>query len=95
MSVALYMDENVHAAVTKTLRLRGIDVLTAQEDGHAQTPDPVILDRALALGRVVFSQDQDFLIEAARRQATGEPFAGVVYAHQRYVSIADCITDLE
>jgi hypothetical protein len=30
MSIALYMDENVHRAVTNGLRLRGIDVLTVQ-----------------------------------------------------------------
>ena len=32
MSVALYMDEHVHRAITVGLRLRGVDVLTAQED---------------------------------------------------------------
>lgn len=32
MSVAIYMDEHVHRAITVGLRLRGVDVLTAQED---------------------------------------------------------------
>jgi hypothetical protein len=32
MSVALYMDVHVHAAVTEQLRRRGVDVLTAQDD---------------------------------------------------------------
>ena len=32
MSVALYMDEHVHRAITVGLRLRGVEVLTAQED---------------------------------------------------------------
>jgi hypothetical protein len=40
MSIALYMDENVHRAVTNGLRLRGIDVLTVQEDKRIGFPDP-------------------------------------------------------
>jgi predicted nuclease of predicted toxin-antitoxin system len=69
MSLALYMDEHIHSAITVGLRLRDVDVLTVQEDGLAGTPDPILLDRAMELGRVMFSQDQDFLIEAKRRQA--------------------------
>lgn len=68
MSLALYMDENVHGAITTELRLRGVDVLTVQEDDRTGLPDPLVLDRAMALGRVVFTQDSDFLIEANRRQ---------------------------
>ena len=34
MTVALYMDVRVHRAITTGLRLRDVDVLTAQEDGH-------------------------------------------------------------
>jgi predicted nuclease of predicted toxin-antitoxin system len=60
MSVALYMDEHVHRAITVGLRLRGMDVLTAQDDGQRNTPDNVLLDRAAELGRVLFSQDEDF-----------------------------------
>jgi hypothetical protein len=95
MAVALYLDEQVQSAITNGLRQRGIDVLTAQEDGHDATPDPVVLDRATALGRVVFTQDMDFLAEAHARQLNGVAFAGVVYAHQIAVSIGNCIRDLE
>ncbi|MCI0701979.1 MAG: DUF5615 family PIN-like protein [Planctomycetia bacterium] len=94
MAVAFYMDENVRAAITAGLRARGVDVLTAQEDGRRQTPDLEILDRATALGRVVYSEDTDFLVEAAQCQAAGVPFAGVVYAHQ-HTPIGTCVTDLE
>ena|ERR671933_1932385 len=44
---------------------------------------------------VMFSQDEDFLAEAKRRQAEGLTFAGVIYAHQQRVSIGDCVRDLE
>ena len=50
MSVKLYMDVHVHAAITEGLRLRGVDVLTAQEDGGRRLPDPALLDRATASG---------------------------------------------
>jgi hypothetical protein len=93
--VRLYMDENVEGQIIRGLRGRGIDVLTAEEDGRNETPDPEILDRASTLGRVVFSRDQDFLREASRRQRFGERFAGVVYAHKQEVSVGVCITDLE
>lgn len=75
--------------------LRGADVLTAQEDGRRQVPDDVLLDRATELHRVLFSQDEDLLIEANRRQREGIPFAGVVYAHQLDLSIGACVRELE
>jgi predicted nuclease of predicted toxin-antitoxin system len=82
-------------AVTEGLRLRGVDVLTAQEDGTIELGDPVLLDRATELKRVLFSQDDDFLREANKRQQTGEHFAGVIYAHQLNITIGRCIDDLE
>lgn len=33
MSLAFYIDEHVPRAITIGLRLRGVDVLTVQEDG--------------------------------------------------------------
>jgi len=95
VTVKLYMDEHVHKAVTNSLRIRGVDVLTVQENGLAGKTDLIIMDRATALKRLIFSQDQDFLIEANRRQVEGIEFAGVVYGHQSEVSIGDCIYGLE
>jgi hypothetical protein len=89
------MDANVPWANTHGLRQRGVVVLTAQEDGTGRLPDPDLLDRATALGSVLFTQDADFLVEAARRQGAGEPFAGVVFAHQQGPSVGQCIDDLE
>ncbi len=89
------MDEHVPRAITIGLRLRGIDILTVQEDGLTGMPDPILLDRATKLQRVLFSQDQDFLIEASRRQAKGVAFTGIIYASQLSVSIGECVRDLE
>lgn len=95
MSVKLYMDVHVRRAITDGLRRRGVDVLTAQEDGHSETPDPELLDRSRALGRVIFSQDDDMLREASRRQTHGDPFAGVIYCHQLRITTGQAVRDLE
>jgi hypothetical protein len=89
------MDEHVRRAVTLGLRRLGIDVVTVQEDGLTGADDVAVLDRAQALGRVAFTQDRDFLVEAARRQQAQLPFAGIVYAHQQVVGIGQCIHELE
>lgn len=90
-----YFDENVPGAIAEGLRQRGVDVLPAQEDGFDQTPDPMVLDRATELGRVLFTRDDDFLREAATRLRDGRPFATVIYAHQQRASVRECIDDLE
>jgi predicted nuclease of predicted toxin-antitoxin system len=76
MSVAFYADMHVRRAVVMGLRSRGVDVLTAQEDGTGTLDDPALLDRAGTLGRVLFTQDKDFLVETARRQRAAIPFSG-------------------
>lgn len=72
-----------------------VDVLTVQEDGRAGLGDSEVLDRATELKRVLFTQDQDFLVEASNRQSRGQSFSGVIYGHQRLVTIGDCVSDLE
>jgi len=95
VSIALYMDEHVPRSITLGLRLRGVNVLTAQEDNRRNTPDTILLDRATELRRVLFSQDEDLLAEAKRRQGQGTPFSGVIYAHQLHITIGACVRDLE
>ena len=95
MSLAMYMDVHIPRAITTELRLHGVDVLTAQEDNTATFSDPVLLDRATALERVLFTFDADLLVEAARRQREGIFFFGLVYTHRFHISIGKCIDDLE
>lgn len=95
MPLSLYMDHHVARAITAGLRQRRIQVVTAAEDGAADLDDPGLLDRAALLGCALFSQDEDLLVEAARRQTAGIPFGGVIYAHQLRVPIGVCIRDLE
>jgi predicted nuclease of predicted toxin-antitoxin system len=72
MSLSLYMDHHIASAITQGLRARGVDILTAYEDGAARMLDAELLDRAGQLGRVLFTQDQDLLSEVAQRQQTGQ-----------------------
>jgi len=95
VSIKLYMDIHVRQAVTVGLRVRGVDVLRAQDDGASRFPDPKLLDRATEVGRVLFSQDDDLLREAALRQREGGHFDGVIYAHPLRVTVGQCIHDLE
>ena len=95
MSLRLYIDVPVRRPVTSALRVRGVKVLTAQEDGTAQSEDDALLDRARELGCVLFRQDDDLLNEAAARQRSGRKFAGVIYAHQQSITVRRTIDDLE
>lgn len=95
MSLGLYMDVHVPAAITRALVLRNADVLTAQLDETARLDDAALLNRATALGRVLFSQDDDLLAEATRRQRSGQHFGGVIYAHQLGITIGKAVNDLE
>jgi hypothetical protein len=76
--ITFYMDEHVPRAVTEGLRGRGVDVLRAQEAGMLEAEDERHLALALHEGRVIFTQDVDFL----RLHAAGRPHAGIVYAPQ-------------
>ena len=60
MTIAFYMDENVHRGITDGLRIKGVDVLTVQEDKRIGFSDISILNRANELERVLLSQDDDF-----------------------------------
>jgi hypothetical protein len=95
MSLLLMMDVHVRRQITVALRLRGVDVLTAQGDGADRLSDPALLDRATKLGRVLFSQDTDLLAEATARQRAGAHFAGVIYAPQLAITIGRAVRDLE
>ena len=73
--ISFYMNQHVPRAITEGLRLRGVDVTTAYEDGASEMGDSELLDRATELGRVLFTQDDDLLAEAAIRQRKGIPFS--------------------
>ena len=55
MGIALYMDVHIPRAITLGLRMRDVDVLTAQEDGADIVTDRNLLDRATQLDRIIFT----------------------------------------
>jgi hypothetical protein len=59
MPIKLYLDHQVPRAITIGLRLRGVEIVTAFEDDASRLDDAALLDRASALGCVLFSQDED------------------------------------
>src|SRR5260370_24209825 len=87
--IKFYTDEHVGRAVIKGLRQRAADVLTVPEAGLLGATDEAHLARAHAEGRVLFTQDDDFL----RLHATSVKHSGIVYAPQG-TSIGDIIRGL-
>lgn len=44
MSVGFYFDVHIPYAITLGLRLRGVDILTSQEDGTRELIDDLLLE---------------------------------------------------
>jgi len=95
MPLSVDMDVHVSLAITEGLRRRGINVLTSQEDNTTEDEDEALLTRATNLGRLLFTQDQDLLTIAASWQGSGEPFVGILYAHQQGASLGRLVADIE
>lgn len=94
MTVSLYMDHNVVRAVVEGCRSKGLDVLTAYDDGWHERSDSDILERAGSMSRVVFTQDTDFIVLASERQTLNTPFSGVIFGRHGSMSVRKVIDDL-
>jgi hypothetical protein len=95
VSPRLYTDHHVRAIVTKGLRRRGVDIITCLDDKSERLADTNLLDRSSALGRMLFTQDEDLLTIATHRIAAGQFFSGVVYVIQQRLTDRQIIDDLE
>ena len=84
-----YTDEHVPRAVIEGLRRRGIDVLSTHQAGMLGASDQAQLALATSQGRILFTQDADFL----RLHARGIEHSGIVYAPQ-HTPIGDVIRGL-
>lgn len=87
--IKFYTDEHVAKTVVRGLRQRGADVLTVSEAGLLGASDEAHLARAQGEGRVLFTQDDDFL----RLHVAGVEHAGIAYAPQG-TAIGDIIRSL-
>lgn len=95
MPLQIYMDVHIPRSITNGLRLRKIDVITAQEDNSHLLPDDKLLIRASELNRVFVSFDDDLLRVANQFLKNGIMFSGLIYTHPLHLSINQCIQDIE
>jgi hypothetical protein len=84
---AFYFDHQVKLAIAKGLRRRGVEAITAFEDGRNQQADESLLERCCELDRVLLTHDTDFLSIVHQWQDAGRDFPGVLFAEQMYVEI--------
>src|SRR5881396_1045276 len=89
------MDVHVPQPITDQLRRRGVEVITAIEDGFSQRDDHELLERAGQLGRLVFTQDIRFKALAEDWQRESRPFSGLLFGHQLTGTIGQYVKDLE
>ena len=92
---SLYADEHISLAVIKALRRAGHDVARARDVFPAGTEDAVHLQRAVEEGRVMVTQDADFLSLSSQALAEGLHHPGVVYWPQGVYSIGEVIRRLK
>ena len=78
MAIKFYCDEHIHPAISTAMRNRGADILTAQDVPMLGVVDDSHLQFAASQGRVIITQDTDFL----RLHKTGISHAGILFAHQ-------------
>src|SRR5262245_29284342 len=95
MPVQLYLDVHVDKAIHDELRLRGVDVLRAQDDDAAELTDDQLLRRSTQLGRLLFTQDLRLRAMAEDWQRQGTSFAGLLFGNQLGITVGTYIRELE
>ena len=95
MAIRLYMDVHVPMAITRQLRLRSVDVVTAAEEGTNRLLDDALLELAGKDGRVVFTHDIRFKALAENWVRAGRHFGGLIYGHAEGASIGQYVKDFE
>jgi hypothetical protein len=86
-----FADQHFKRPIALGLRQRGMDVVIVQERGLCMTDDEVLLGMATAEGRLMLTNDEDFLAIHARWQSAGRTHAGIIYWHQDKYPIGEAI----
>jgi hypothetical protein len=89
--IRFYFDEHMWASLTRGLRQRGLDVLTAQDAGRCGLPDWDQLAFAASKERVMMTFDTDYL--ALHR--SGIPHMGIGWCPEQKYSIGQLMGILE
>jgi predicted nuclease of predicted toxin-antitoxin system len=87
VSIRFHLDEHISAHIAAGLRRRNIDVTTTVDAGLIGAPDETHLEFAALSGRVLVTQDDDFL----RLHAQGVAHAGIAYCRQQSNSIGEML----
>jgi predicted nuclease of predicted toxin-antitoxin system len=69
-TIRFHLDENCDPRIAVGLRLHGADITTTPEVGLLHAPDELQLAFAIAHGRVIVTQDTDFLRLAAKAETS-------------------------
>ncbi len=88
--IRFHLDENVNPVIAVGLRRYGIDVTTTVEMRLGGKSDETQLDFSRKTGRVIVTQDRDFLIIAS----SGEAHSGIAYCQKGKRSIGEIIESL-
>ena len=81
--VSFYLDENLSPRILEQLTRQGIDAIR----GPLGKDDPRHLQNAAVMGRVVCTEDRDFL----KLASAGFEHAGIIRGRQRRHSIGDWV----
>jgi Domain of unknown function (DUF5615) len=89
--IRLYLDEDAqHGGLVRALRLRGIDVVTADEAGMRNRDDANHLAYAAAHNRVLYSFNiRDYNALHLAHAAQGKSHAGIILAQQQRYSVGE------
>ena len=90
MPIRFHLDEHIPVSIAAGLRRRGIDVTTSAESGLLGVDDAAQLSFAASAGRVLVTQDADFL----RLHAEGVAHSGIAYCQQGSVRIGEMLRHL-
>jgi hypothetical protein len=85
LSIRFQADNDLKFGIVKAVRRREptVDFLSAQESGLDSVPDPVLLDRVAAAGRVLVSHDRRTMIDHFRDHlAVGKSSPGLLIVSQ-------------
>lgn len=88
--IRFHLDENVNPVIADGLRCYGIDVTTTIEMKLRGKSDLQQLDFSKKTGRVIVTQDRDFLIIASSRK----DHSGIAYCQKGKRSIGEMIESL-
>jgi hypothetical protein len=89
-TIRFHLDENCDPRIADGLRLHGADITTTAGVGLLSASDEQQLAYAVAEGRVIVTQDADFL----RIAAAGWDHPGIVFYPHQSRSIGQVIQDL-